>query len=57
MSSTKVFAQADEEAARFQLWVFDRQLIKERGRALAGVEKGITWLVKDWVLLYPGEKS
>ncbi|GEM_PF-2973676 len=26
-------------------------------QAWAGVEESITWLVKGWVLLYPGWKS
>ncbi|MFS0224998.1 peptide transporter [Corynebacterium striatum] len=46
--STKMFAQANDKATRLQLYVRDRQLIKELKLASVEEEKSISQLFEEW---------
>ncbi|MEK0146564.1 peptide transporter [Corynebacterium yonathiae] len=47
-ASTKMFSQASDKAARLQLYVRDRQLIKELKLASVEEEKSISQLFEEW---------
>ena len=55
--STKMFAQANDKATRLQLYVRDRQLIKELKLAAVEEEKSISQLFEEWATRWLEERS
>ena len=55
--STKMLAQANDKATRLQLYVRDRQLIKELKLAAVEEEKSISQLFEEWATRWLEERS
>lgn len=55
--SIKMFAQANDKATRLQLYVRDRQLIKELKLAAVEEEKSISQLFEEWATRWLEERS
>lgn len=56
-ASTKMFSQASDKATRLQLYVRDRQLIKELKLASVEEERSISQLFEEWATQWLEQRS
>ena len=56
-TSTKMFSQADDKAARLELYVRDRRLIKELKLASVEEERSISQLFEEWATQWLEQRS